>query len=172
MGCFSNLFILITQRVSSPYNSAWIVVLDFYLYSFVLLVLGIFLSSSNLSALLHLTVQAGIALTAACVPVLGNILHLADVGPFESLDPTPFSLAITGLILSGAQSSMSFLILSSCQRKRYRIHERWIYCCGYSNSIVDVNRAVLELAGKTRKEVLGKTNLPFRRRSGASMSYA
>mgnify|MGYP002479116332 CR=1 FL=1 len=134
----------------------------FYLYSFVLLVLGIFLLFKQFVRLTApYGTQAGIALTAACVPVLGNILHLADVGPFESLDPTPFSLAITGLILFWGTIQHEFLNIIPVARENVieSMSDGYIVV-DTSNSIVDVNRAVLELAGKTRKEVLGK-NLTY-----------
>ena len=59
------------------------------LHSFKYAINGIFLffrQFINLTAP-HGT-HAAIALTAACVPVLGNILHIARIGPFKFLDPT------------------------------------------------------------------------------------
>jgi PAS domain S-box-containing protein len=130
----------------------------FYLYSFVLLMLGIFLLFRQFVRLTApYGTQAGIALTAACVPILGNILHLADIGPFEFLDPTPFSLAITGLILFWGTIQHEFLNIIPIARENVieSMNDGYIVVDN-SNSIVDINKAALELAGKTRKEVLGK----------------
>ncbi|MDM7918611.1 MAG: histidine kinase N-terminal 7TM domain-containing protein, partial [Methanosarcina sp.] len=130
----------------------------FYLYSFVLLILGIFLFFKQF---IQLTApygsQAGIALTAACVPVLGNVLHLADIGPFEFLDPTPFSLAITGLILFWGTIQHEFLNIVPVARESVieSMNDGYIVV-DTSNSIADINKAALELAGKARKEVIGK----------------
>jgi PAS domain S-box-containing protein len=129
----------------------------FYFYSFILLVLGIFLFFKQF---IQLTApygsQAGIALTAACVPVLGNVLHLADIGPFEFLDPTPFSLAITGLILFWGTIQHEFLNIVPVARESVieSMNDGYIVV-DTSNSIADINKAALELAGKERKEVIG-----------------
>ncbi len=130
----------------------------FYLYSFVLLMLGIFLFFKQFVRLTApYGTQAGIALAAACVPILGNILHLADIGPFEFLDPTPFSFAVTGLILFWGTIQHEFLNIIPIARENVieSMNDGYIVV-DISNSIVDINRAALELAGKTKKEVLGK----------------
>lgn len=130
----------------------------FYFYSFVLLMLGIFLFFKQFVRLTApYGTQAGIALTAACVPILGNILHLADIGPFESLDPTPFSFAVTGLILFWGTIQHEFLNIIPIARENVieSMNDGYIVL-DISNSIVDINKAALELAGKTKKEVLGK----------------
>jgi len=129
----------------------------FYFYSFILLVLGIFLFFKQF---IQLTApygsQAGIALTAACVPVLGNVLHLADIGPFEFLDPTPFSLAITGLILFWGTIQHEFLNIVPVARESVieSMNDGYIVV-DTSNSIADINKAALELSGKERKDVIG-----------------
>lgn len=130
----------------------------FYFYSFVLLMLGIFLFFKQFVQLTApYGTQAGIALTAACVPVLGNILHLANIGPFEFLDPTPFSLAITGLILFWGTIQHEFLNIVPVARENVieSMNDGYIVV-DTSNSIADINKAALELAGKSRKEVIGK----------------
>ncbi len=130
----------------------------FYIYSFVLIILGIFFFFSQF---IRLTapygIQAGIALTAACVPVLGNILHIADIGPFAFFDPTPFSFAITGLILFWGTIQHEFLNIIPVARESIieSMNDGYIVVDA-SDSIVDINKAALELAGKTRKEVIGK----------------
>ena len=101
--------------------------------------------------------HAAIALTAACVPVLGNILHIAHIGPFEFLDPTPFSFTITGLILFWGTIQHEFLNIIPVARESVieSMNDGYIVV-DLSNSIVDINKAALELAGKVRKEALGK----------------
>ncbi|WP_048124473.1 histidine kinase N-terminal 7TM domain-containing protein [Methanosarcina lacustris] len=130
----------------------------FYVYSFVLIMLGIFLFFKqfvNLTAP-HGT-HAAIALTAACVPVLGNILHIARIGPFKFLDPTPFSFTITGLILFWGAIQHEFLNIIPVARESVieSMNDGYIVV-DLSNSIVDINKAALELAGKVSKEALGK----------------
>lgn len=129
----------------------------FYLYSFVLLMLGIlFFFKQFVRFTAPYGTQAGIALTAACVPILGNILHLADIGPFEFLDPTPFSFAITGLILFWGTIQHEFLNIIPVARENVieSMNDGYIVV-DISNSIVDINKSALELAGKARKEVIG-----------------
>ncbi|MDD3246300.1 MAG: histidine kinase N-terminal 7TM domain-containing protein [Methanosarcina sp.] len=130
----------------------------FYIYSFVLLMLGIisfFKQFVNLTAP-HGT-HAAIALTAACFPVLANILHIADIGPFEFIDPTPFSFTITGFILFWGTIQHKFLNIIPVARESVieSMNDGYIVV-DLSNSIVDINKAALELAGKVRKEALGK----------------
>lgn len=130
----------------------------FYMYSFVLLMLGIFLffrQFINLTAP-HGT-HAAIALIAACVPVLANTLHIANIGPFEFIDPTPFSFTITGFILFWGTIQHEFLNIIPVARESVieSMSDGYIVV-DLSNSIVDINKAALELAGKVRKEALGK----------------
>ncbi|WP_410508824.1 histidine kinase N-terminal 7TM domain-containing protein [Methanosarcina hadiensis] len=130
----------------------------FYLYSFVLLMLGIlFFFKQFIQLTAPYGTQAGIALTAACVPILGNILHLADVGPFEFLDPTPFSLAASGLILFWGTIQHEFLNIVPVARENVieSMNDGYIVVDA-SSSIADINKAALELAGKVKKEVIGK----------------
>ncbi|KKH92553.1 histidine kinase [Methanosarcina sp. 1.H.T.1A.1] len=130
----------------------------FYIYSFGLIFAGIFFFFRQF---VHLTApygtQAAIALTAACVPVVGNLLHIADIGPFEFFDPTPFSFAITGLILFWGTIQHEFLNIIPVARESVieSMNDGYIVV-DFSNSIVDINKAALELAGKVRKEVMGE----------------
>ena len=130
----------------------------FYIYSLVLLMLGIF---SFFRQFVNITAphgtHAAIALTAACVPVLGNILHIARIGPFKFLDPTPFSFTITGLILFWGTIQHEFLNIIPVARESVieSMNDGYIVV-DLSNSIVDINKAALELAGKGKKEAMGK----------------
>jgi PAS domain S-box-containing protein len=130
----------------------------FYLYSFVLLMAGIFFFFKQFVQLIApYGTQAGIALSAACIPILGNILHLADIGPFAILDPTPFSLAISGLILYWGTIQHEFLDIVPVARENVieSMNDGYIVV-DTSNSIADINKAALELSGKVRKDVIGK----------------
>lgn len=130
----------------------------FYIYSFILIVLGIFFFFHQF---VHLTApyraQAAVALTAACIPVMGNILHIADIGPFSSLDPTPFTFAITGLILFWGIIQHEFLNIIPIARENVieSMGDGYIVV-DLADSIVDINKAALELAGKTKTEVIGR----------------
>ncbi|WP_440945753.1 histidine kinase N-terminal 7TM domain-containing protein [Methanosarcina sp. T3] len=132
----------------------------FYIYSFVLIFAGIFFFFRQFVRLTApYGTQAAIALSAACVPVLGNILHISDIGPFEFFDPTPFSFAITGLILFWGTIEHEFLNIIPVARQSVieSMNDGYIVV-DLSNSVVDINKAALELAGKGRKEALG-TNI-------------
>ncbi len=130
----------------------------FYLYSYILITLGIFFFFKQF---VRLTVpykaQAAIALTAACIPVLGNVLHIADIGPFAFFDPTPFSFTITGLILFWGIMQHEFLNIIPIARENVieSMSDGYIVV-DLKDSIVDVNKAALELAGKTKKEAIGR----------------
>lgn len=130
----------------------------FYVYSFILILFGILFF---LKQFVHLTTpyraQAAIALTAVCIPVLGNILHVADVGPFAFFDPTPFTFTVTGLILFWGIMQHEFLNIIPIARENVIESMRDGYIVvDLKDSIVDINKAALELAGRTKKEAIGK----------------
>jgi PAS domain S-box-containing protein len=130
----------------------------FYLYSFILIILGIFFFFNQF---IHLTApyraHAAIALLAACVPVLGNILHISDIGPFELFDPTPFTFTITGIILFWGIMQHEFLNIIPVARENIieSMNDGYIVV-DPACSIVDINKAALELIGNTKKDVIGK----------------
>lgn len=130
----------------------------FCIYSYVLIFFGIFFFFYQF---VHLTApyraQAAIALTAACIPVLGNVLHIADIGPFAFLDPTPFAFTITGLVLFWGVMQHEFLNIIPIARENVieSMSDGYIVV-DLADSIVDINKAALELAGKTKREVIGK----------------
>jgi PAS domain S-box-containing protein len=147
----------------------------FYVYSLILLVLGIYFIFNQF---IHLTApykaQAAIALTAACIPILGNILHIARLGPFAFLDPTPFAFTITGLILFWGVIQHEFLNIIPIARDNVieSMSDGYIVA-DLADSIVDINKAALELAGKTKKEVIGRDlNELFGDEAGISLSEA
>ena len=147
----------------------------FYAYSLIFLVLGIYLIFNQF---IHLTApykaQAAIALTAACIPILGNILHIARLGPFAFLDPTPFAFTITGLILFWGVIQHEFLNIIPIARDNVieSMSDGYIVA-DLADSIVDINKAALELAGKTKKEVIGRDlNELFGDEAGISLSEA
>jgi len=130
----------------------------FYAYSFILILLGIFFFFTQFILLtVPYRTQAGIALTAACIPVFGNILHIAGIGSFKFFDPTPFSFTITGLILFWGTMQHEFLNIIPIARESVieSMNDGYIVV-DLKNSIVDINKAALELAGKARTEVIGK----------------
>jgi len=131
----------------------------FYVYSFFLILMGIlFFVRQFVRLTIPYRAQAAIALTAACIPVLGNVLHIADIGPFEFFDPTPFSFTITGMILFWGAMQHEFLNIIPIARENVieSMSDGYIVV-DLSNFIVDINEAALVLKGKTRKEALGKS---------------
>ncbi|HHV25195.1 MAG: histidine kinase N-terminal 7TM domain-containing protein [Methanosarcina sp.] len=131
----------------------------FYIYSFTLIFLGIFFFFKKF---VHLTppykAQAAIALTAACIPVLGNIFHIRHIGIFAFLDPTPFTFTFTGVILFWGVMQHEFLNIIPIARENVieSMSDGYIVI-DLNDSIVDINKAALELAGKTKNEVIGGT---------------
>lgn len=130
----------------------------FYIYSLILILFGVLFF---IKQYVHLTTpykaQAAIALTAAFIPILGNIFHIADIGPFAFFDPTPFAFTVTGLILFWGIMQHEFLSIIPIARGNVIESMRDGYIVvDLRGSIVDINKAALELAGKTEKEVIGK----------------
>ena len=129
----------------------------FYIYSLILIMLGIFFFFEQFVRLTApYRAQAAIALTAAFIPVLGNTLHIASIGPFEFFDPTPFTFTITGLILFWGIMQYEFLNIIPIARGSVieSMNDGYIVV-DLTNTIVDINKAALKLAGKTRKDVVG-----------------
>ncbi|MGA9188771.1 MAG: histidine kinase N-terminal 7TM domain-containing protein [Methanosarcina sp.] len=129
----------------------------FYIYSLILIMLGIFFFFEQFIRLTApYRAQAAIALTAAFIPVLGNTLHIASIGPFEFFDPTPFTFTITGLILFWGIMQYEFLNIIPIARGSVieSMNDGYIVV-DLTNTIVDINKAALKLAGKTRKDVVG-----------------
>jgi PAS domain S-box-containing protein len=130
----------------------------FYAYSFILIVIGVFFFFTQFVLLATpYKTQAAVALTAACIPLLGNILYLKHIGPFKSVDPTPFLFTITGLIFFWGIMQHKFLNIIPIARENVieSMSDGYIVV-DLKNSIVDINKSALELAGKTRKEVIGR----------------
>jgi PAS domain S-box-containing protein len=130
----------------------------FYAYSFILIVIGVFFFFTQFVLLATpYKTQAAIALTAACIPLLGNILYLKHIGPFKSVDPTPFLFTITGLIFFWGIMQHKFLNIIPIARENVieSMSDGYIVV-DLKNSIVDINKSAFELAGKTRKEVIGR----------------
>lgn len=130
----------------------------FYAYSIGLIVLGIsFFFKQFFSLNMPYKNQSGIILLACCIPLIGNILHIADIGPFKYVDPTPFSFTITGLILFWSIRQYEFLnIIPIARENVVEVMNEGYIVVNLENSIVDMNKAALGLTGKTKKEVLGK----------------
>jgi PAS domain S-box-containing protein len=130
----------------------------FYAYSFILIVIGVFFFFTQFVLLATpYKTQAAVALTAACIPLLGNILYLKHIGPFKSVDPTPFLFTITGLIFFWGIMQHKFLNIIPIARENVieSMSDGYIVV-DLKNSIVDINKSALELAGKIRKEVIGR----------------
>jgi PAS domain-containing protein len=129
----------------------------FYIYSFTLIILGIFFFFMQFALLTPYRTQAAVAITAICIPLLGNVLHVAHIGLFKSFDPTPFLFAITGLIFFWGIMQHKFLNIIPIARENVieSMSDGYIVI-DLQNSIVDINKSALELAGKARKEVIGR----------------
>lgn len=130
----------------------------FYIYSLILIVLGtsFFFKKSALQTTFYRN-QTVVALTAVSIPLLGNILHIEHVDPFKFFDPTPFLFTVSGLIFYWGIMEYEFLNIIPIARKSVieSMNDGYIVA-DFTNSIVDINKSALELAEKSRKEVIGK----------------
>lgn len=130
----------------------------FYVYSFILIFLGFFFFIKQFAQLtLHYRVQAKILFISAFIPVFVNLLHVGKIGPFTFFDFTPLSFPITGLIVFWGIMEHEFLSILPVARENVieSMNDGYIVI-DMSDYIVDINKAALELAGKTRKQVIGK----------------
>jgi PAS domain S-box-containing protein len=129
-----------------------------YIYSFIMVILGIFFFFTQF--ILQTTFyrnQTVAALTAACIPMIGNVLHVAHIGLFKFFDPTPFLFTITGLIFFWGIIEHEFLNIIPIARESVieSMNDGYIVV-DFTNSIIDINESALKLAGKEKKEVIGR----------------
>ncbi|RPJ77927.1 MAG: PAS domain S-box protein [Alphaproteobacteria bacterium] len=129
----------------------------FYIYSFILIILGIFFFTQFVLQTTFYRNQTVVALTAACIPLIGNMLHIAHIDPFKFFDPTPFLFTVTGLIFFWGIIEHEFLNIIPIARESVieSMNDGYIVV-DFTNSIVDINESALKLAGKARKEVVGR----------------
>lgn len=130
----------------------------FCVYSFILIFLGLlFFIRQFIHAGAPYRAQAGISLCGAVMPVVGNLLHVGDVGIFALLDPTPFLFTLSGILLFWSIVHYEFLNLVPVARENVieTMQDGYVVLDPRGN-IVDINPAALALTGKTRKDLLGK----------------
>ncbi|MDD3042596.1 MAG: histidine kinase N-terminal 7TM domain-containing protein [Methanosarcinaceae archaeon] len=130
----------------------------FYVYSFILVFLGLLLFIRQfIHAGAPYRAQAGISLLGAIMPVVGNLLHMGDVGIFALLDPTPFLFTLSGILLFWSIVHYEFLNLVPVARENViEIMQDGYVVLDSRGNIVDINPAALALTGKKRGGLLGK----------------
>ncbi|MFY1112183.1 MAG: histidine kinase N-terminal 7TM domain-containing protein [Methanosarcinaceae archaeon] len=130
-----------------------------YVYSFSLSLLGIFFFAIKfIRSSPALKPQLGILTSGALLPIFGNVLYVKNIGPFAFIDPTAFSFAIAGLFFFWGTREEEFLNLVPIARENVieTMKDGYIVLDTEGN-IADINSAVLDIAGKSRKFALGKS---------------
>jgi diguanylate cyclase (GGDEF)-like protein/PAS domain S-box-containing protein len=101
--------------------------------------------------------QALVVATAAAVCLVGNILHMGDIGPFRVFDVTPFALlAASGVLLWGVLRFGLFQLLPVA---RDRVVERMtdaVVVLDTDRRVVDLNPAARELLGADARAAIGE----------------
>ena len=127
-------------------------------YSYLLIVLGVLLLALvwMRSASVYRR-QVTILVAGAVVPLLANALFLFVLKQSFVLDPTPFTLLITGVTF--ALALFRFQLLDVVPAARDAVVEGMsdaVLVLDVENRIVDLNRAAQQVIGHERSEVIGQ----------------
>jgi len=139
----------VTHNVWFWINSAYSYVL---LLTCTLLILNLFRNSSGIYRK-----QAGIILAASLIPWVGNFLFIASIKPFSIIDPTPLSLAITGIaFFLGLSRFQLFDIKPIAYEAIFKSMVDGVIILDTENRIVDINQAAQSIIKRNKSEVLGQ----------------
>ncbi|MBK7895429.1 MAG: PAS domain-containing protein [Anaerolineaceae bacterium] len=126
-------------------------------YSYFLTLLSIVLVVETLIRGSYLHRRQGIFLTAAILfPLVGNILLISGIAPRE-IDPMPFALLFTSLLLWWSVYRYYLLDLSPVARNIFvDIMPNGMLAIDGRGRIIDINRSMLEMMGARQEEVVGR----------------
>src|SRR5260221_6198748 len=97
-------------------------------------------------------------LVGTLAPWVANLVYLSGISPFGSLDLTPFSFTITGLMFSWSMVRFRLLDIAPLAHERTLANMRdAVMVLDIQNRIVDINPAALSIINlPTAKEAIGK----------------
>jgi PAS domain S-box-containing protein len=101
--------------------------------------------------------QSVILILAAGTPLLGNFLYLANLSPIPQFDLTPFSFAISALVISWGVARLDlFDIIPIARRMVVESLLDGIILLDMQNRILDINEAGSKLLGPDGRQVVGQ----------------
>jgi len=119
--------------------------------------LGVFFWSIPRSSALQRRQITGMIL-AGMIPWIGNIIYWLGWIPEPGLDPTPFSFAISGLVLALSLFSFQLFDLTPIARsKLVDTMQDAVIVIDQQKRIVDINPAAILLMNKTIDQVVGES---------------
>ncbi|MBK8902106.1 MAG: PAS domain S-box protein [Anaerolineaceae bacterium] len=126
-------------------------------YSYTLTLLSIVLVVETSIRGSYLYRWQGVTLAAAIlVPLVGNILLIADVAPRE-IDPMPFALLVTSLLLWWSVYRYYLLDLAPVARNIFvDIMPNGMLAIDSRERIIDINQTMLEVIGAEASQVIGR----------------
>lgn len=127
-------------------------------YSYVIILVGIAVLWRTLAGSPRVHQQQVQALAAAAVlPLLGNLLFLADIGPGRVVDLTSFGFAMGGLLLFRAFLRHRLLDFRGAARERaLDLLDAGVFLLGTDLRVVDCNDAAIRLAGRPKDHLAGR----------------
>gem|GEM_PF-323758 len=128
----------------------------FYVYTFVLIVYGIFNLISSIS---HFTSfyrkQIRILLIAAFIPVIANLMYVFKLNPFPGFDWTPVSFVLTGLVIAlGIFRYKIFELIPLAQEKLLDTMNDGVMVVNANGIIEAANPALLKIFHLNKKETI------------------
>ncbi len=128
-----------------------------YSYLFLIWGAGIFLLAASRSFYVFRS-QAIVLLVGISLPLLGNLLHIFRIGPFEGLDPTPFTFTLAGLPLGWAIFRLRLFDLAPIARHAVMEGlQEGVVVLDRMNRVADLNPAAETILGLPGRRVVGGT---------------
>ena len=101
--------------------------------------------------------QSGMLVVAALAPWAANILFLAGIGPFATVDPTPFAFDVTGIALLYSLSRLQLLdIIPIARDEIFKSMVDGVIVLDNRQRIVDINPAALSIIELSRASAIGR----------------
>lgn len=142
--------------VDAVTHGLWFWIFAVYSYSLILAgVICLIISFQRSSGMYRK--QSGILLLATFAPWLGNFLYLVGIKPFDIIDPTPLSFAITGIAFYWGMSRLHLLEVTPIAYEAVlgsMIDGVIIIDIRYR--IIELNNAAQNIIGCRKTEVIGR----------------
>jgi PAS domain S-box-containing protein len=127
-------------------------------YSYLLLLIGALMLFRAIVRLPRLgSRQGAVVLFAALAPWAGNALYLTGANPFPLLDLTPFSFAVTGLVVAWGMGRFQFMgTVPVAHRAILEGMQAGVIALDTANNIVELNPAAERMFDVRSEAVVGK----------------
>ncbi len=133
----------------------------FFIYSWVLLLLGVaILVQASFRLPRFYRGQVVTLLLASALPLLGNFLYVSGLTPIPGLDLTPFTFALTGLLLGWNMiRRQMFHLIPTARERVIECMTEAVLVIDSQGRLVDLNPSAQRLLGKAAEDVIGRPSI-------------